>query len=323
MPCSGQEGPRDDGTAMTRDVSVIVCTYTLERWDEMAAALDSAARQVPPPSELILVVDSNPELLERAQHELPDVWVMRNAGDRGLSGARNTGLYASGGEIAAFLDDDAEADPGWLAALVAPYDDERVIATGGKAVPVWETARPRWMPDEFDWVVGCSYRGLPEGEAEIRNPIGCTMSMRRVAAVDAGGFRADVGRVGTLPTGAEETELAIRLRRLHPGSRVIYVPTSTVRHHAPASRARWAYFQSRCFHEGRSKAILSRLEGTTAGLSAERAYLLRVLPAGVLRGIGQLLRGDRGGAQRAAAIVAGASITMFGYLSGRIERRGR
>lgn len=308
---------------MTRDVSVIVCTYTLDRWDEMVAALRSVVEQAPPPAELILVVDHNPELFMRAQRELSGVRVMENAGKQGLSGSRNTGLDAAQGEIAVFLDDDAEADPGWLAALVAPYVDERVIATGGKAVPIWDTARPRWMPDEFDWVVGCSYRGLPEQEALIRNPIGCSMSIRRQAAVDAGGFRTEVGRVGTLPVGAEETELAIRLRRLHPWSRVMFVPTSTVRHHAPAHRARWAYFRSRCFHEGRSKAILSRLEGAGAGLSSERSYIIRVLPAGVLRGIGQLLRGDRGGAQRSAAIVAGLSITIFGYVSGRAGNLGR
>jgi GT2 family glycosyltransferase len=307
---------------MSRDVSVIVCTYTFDRWDEMVAALRSSAEQIPPPTELVLVVDHNPELLLRAQQELSGVTIVENAGIRGVSGSRDTGLRAAAGEIAVFLDDDAEADPGWLAALVAPYDDERVIATGGKLVPIWETGRPRWMPDEFDWVVGCSYRGLPTKEALIRNPIGASMSLRRQAAVDAGGFWPEVGRVGTLPVGCEETELAIRLRRLLPWSRVIYVPTSTARHHAPARRARWSYFRSRCFHEGRSKAILSRLEGSGAGLSSERSYVLRVLPAGVLRGIGQLLRGDRSGAQRAAAIVAGLSITMFGYLSGRLGQRG-
>jgi hypothetical protein len=75
------------------------------------------------------------------------------------------------------------------------------------------------MPEEFDWVVGCSYRGLPAGEALIRNPIGSSMSLRRQAAVEAGGFRPEVGRVGTFPVGCEETELAIRLRRLLPWSR--------------------------------------------------------------------------------------------------------
>ena len=307
---------------MTREVSVIVCAYTLDRWDEMTAALRSAAEQVPPPTEVILVVDHNPGLFVRAQRELSGVKVVENVGIRGLSGGRNTGLHTATGEITVFLDDDAEADPGWLVALVAPYEDERVIATGGKVLPIWETGRPRWMPDEFDWVVGCSYRGLPAGEALIRNPIGCSMSLRRQAAVDAGGFRTEVGRVGTLPAAGEETELAIRLRRLLPWSRVVYVPTSTVRHHAPASRARWSYFRSRCFHEGRSKAILSRLEGTKVGLSSERSYTTRVLPAGVLRGMGQMLHGDRGGVQRAAAIVAGLCITMFGYVSGRVGQRG-
>ena len=323
MECSdsvGENGWRE-GLAMTREVSVIVCAYTLDRWDQLTAALRSTAEQVPAPKEVILVVDHNPELFARAQVELSGVRVVENAGVRGLSGGRNTGLDAATGEIAAFLDDDAEADPGWLAALLAPYEDERVVATGGKVLPNWETARPLWMPDEFDWVVGCSYRGLPETEAPIRNPIGCSMSLRRQAAVDAGGFRTEVGRVGTLPAGCEETDIAIRLRRLHPGSRVTYVPTSTVRHHIMASRALWAYFRSRCFQEGRSKAILSRLEGSTASLSSERSYTIRVLPAGVLRGIGQLLHGDRGGGQRAAAIVAGLCITMFGYASA-IARRG-
>ena len=147
------------------------------------------------------------------------------------------------------------------------------------------------------------------------------MSLRRQVALGAGGFRTEVGRVGPLPSGAEETELAIRLRRLLPWSQVVYVPTSRVRHHAPASRAQWSYFRSRCFHEGRSKAILSRLEGSSAGLSSERSYTFRVLPAGIFRGMSQLVHGDRGGAQRAAAIVAGLMITTFGYVSGLVEHR--
>jgi GT2 family glycosyltransferase len=311
---------RDD--PLTRDVSIVVCDYTVDRWAQMSAALRSATQQVPPPTEVILVVDHNPELYARAMRELSGVTVVENTGATGLSGGRNTGLDRAVGEIVAFLDDDAEADPGWLAALVAPFTDDRVVATGGRVVPVWETGRPRWMPEEFDWVVGCSYRGLPTAEAPIRNPIGCSMSLRRRAAIDAGGFRAEIGRVGSRLTGGEETDLAIRLRRLSPGSRILYIPTSTVRHYLPANRARWTYFQSRCYHEGRSKAILSRFEGAESGLSSERRYTTRVLPAGVLHGIGQFLRGDRGGAQRAAAIVAGLSITTFGYVSGRVQQRG-
>jgi GT2 family glycosyltransferase len=328
---SGRQFPlgvngRREGLELTRDVSVIVCAYTLDRWDQLSEALRSAAGQAPPPTEVILVVDHNPDLYTRARLEFPHVRVVENAGVQGLSGSRNTGLAEASGEIAAFLDDDAAADPGWLATLVAPYEDEHVVATGGKIVPVWDTARPRWMPEEFDWVVGCSYRGLPQTEAPVRNPIGCSMSLRRQVAVDAGGFRTEVGRVGTIPAGCEETDLAIRLRRLIPGSRVVYVPASTVRHHVPANRARWAYFRSRCYEEGRSKAILSKLEGSAAALSSERSYARKVLSAGVVRGVGQALRGDPGGAQRAAAIVVGLYITALGYVrggAGGMSRQGR
>jgi glycosyltransferase involved in cell wall biosynthesis len=306
---------------LNRDASVVVCTYTLDRWATTTAAVRSAMAQVPPAREVILVVDHNPALYERAHRELSGVTVVESTGTRGLSGARNTGLDLATGDVVVFLDDDAEADAGWLVGLLAPYADEHVVGTGGRVIAVWDSGRPRWLPDEFDWVVGCSYRGLPTHQAEVRNPIGCSMSFRREAARAAGGFRSGIGRVGNVLTGGEETDLAIRIRRNQPDSRILYEPTATVRHHQPASRARWAYFRSRCYHEGRSKAVLARLEGTARGLSSERSYTTRVLPAGVLRNLGELVRGDWGGALRAAAIVAGLAITTIGYLGGRIFDR--
>ena len=63
------------------------------------------------------------QLLRRAQISLPDdVEVMANEERQGLSGARNTGLKQPEGAVVAFLDDDAEADPGWLEELLKPYD---------------------------------------------------------------------------------------------------------------------------------------------------------------------------------------------------------
>ena len=119
--------------------------------------------------------------------------MVANTGTRGLSGARNTGVDAASGDIVAFLDDDAAAADGWLAALTAPFADPHVVGTGGGAEPVWTLPRPGWFPDEFGWVVGCSYRGLPVTRAPVRNPIGCNMAFRRAALLEVGGFRDEVG----------------------------------------------------------------------------------------------------------------------------------
>jgi hypothetical protein len=70
-----------------------------------------------------------------------------------------------------------------------------------------------------------------------------------------------------------------------------------------------------------SKAHVSELVGTEAGLSSERSYTFRTLPLGVLRGLGDAIRGDLNGLRRAAAIVAGLGITTLGYVRGSAVRR--
>lgn len=296
--------------------SVVICCYTLDRWRDLEAAVASVTGGGMP-AETIIVVDHNEELLARARSAWPNLVVLASDGPPGLSGARNTGVRAAHGRIVAFLDDDAVAEPGWLDHLVAPYADERVIGTGGAAAPAWEQARPRWFPAEFGWVVGCSYRGQPAGIAAVRNPLGCAMSFRREVLLALGGFRSGIGRIGRLPIGGEETELGIRALALVPDSLIVLVPAARVRHRVPRDRATWRYFRSRCYQEGRSKAHIAALVGSGPALAAERHYAVRTLPAGVVRGILDGLRGDPPGFARALAIVAGLAFTATGYLAGR------
>ena len=132
--------------------------------------------------------------------------------------------------------------------------------------------RPRWFPDEFLWVVGCTYRGLPETAAPIRNLIGCNMSIRRTVLDEVGGFR--IGRVGALSIGHEndETEICVRIRAHFPSAIILYDPAvRVVNHRVPAGRTAVSYFAKRCLSEGISKARLSKSVGSTAGLSSERA----------------------------------------------------
>lgn len=310
-------------TETTLTTSVIVCAYTLDRWGMLTAAIKGALDQDPAPAEVVLVIDHNRELEARAALELDDerVRIVANSHARGLSGARNSGIDVARGDVVAFLDDDAVPAGGWLASLVGPFTDPAVMATGGTARPVWSDGRPGWFPLEFDWVVGCSYRGQPEGRAEIRNPLGCNMALRRSVFAAVEGFREGVGRVGTRPLGCEETELCIRLRQSLPGSRILLVPEAVVDHHVTPERHRFAYFRQRCFAEGISKATVTGEVGTGDGLASERAYVTRTLPRGVLNGVGRtvLLR-DANGLRHSAAIVAGFGITTLGYLRGRLAR---
>jgi glucosyl-dolichyl phosphate glucuronosyltransferase len=302
-------------------ISVVICCYTEERWDDLVAAVASATQQTVQPREIVVVVDHNDELFERALRELP-ARVVRSTESKGLSGARNTGIAVSKGDLIAFLDDDAAAEPDWLEQLTEWHAEPRVMGAGGLLQPRWIEGRPRWFPDEFDWVVGCSYRGMPVRTAPIRNPLGGSMCIRREVFAAVGGFRSGIGRVGTRPFGCEETELSIRARQQWPNRYFLYEPRAIVHHTVPAGRGRWDYFRARCFAEGQSKAYVSRMVGAEMGLGTERSYTVQTLPRGVIRGLADIVRRrDVWGAARAAAIVAGLAWTGAGYVVGRWSGR--
>jgi GT2 family glycosyltransferase len=303
-------------------ISVVICAYTGERWAELVEAVDSVRGQTLPALEVIVVVDHNPGLLARARRELPGVVAVENREARGLSGARNSGIAAACGEVVAFMDDDAVAEPDWLERLSAPYSEPRVVGVGGAIEPWWLDGRPAGFPAEFQWVVGCTYEGVPRAPAAVRNMIGANMSARRELFALVGGFRHGFGRVGRLPAGCEETELCIRARQRLPEAQFVYEPRARVRHAVPPTRATWTYFRSRCFAEGLSKAQVSSSTGRKDGLASERAYVLRTLPGGILRGIGDTLRGDTAGLIRASAIVAGLTLTTAGYFLGTLRPDG-
>ena len=156
----------------TRDISVIICVYTENRWTQICAAVESVRNQSLSSSEIILVVDYNPTLYKRLVAAMADIIVVENREARGLSGARNTGAASASGEIIAFLDDDAVADEDWLKSLSDSYENPKIAGVGGLTLPRWETACPAWLPEEFYWVVGCNYRGMPPAGTPVRNMIG-------------------------------------------------------------------------------------------------------------------------------------------------------
>ncbi len=298
--------------------SVVICAYTEDRWADLQAAVSSVLAQTLPPLEVIVVVDHNPDLLARVRTELPAVRATANAEARGLAGARNTGVRLASGEVVAFLDDDARSAPDWLAQLAPHYRRRDVLGVGGLVRPLWSVAPPSWWPVEFNWVVGCSYLGMPTETALVRNFIGANMSFRRSLFGSVGGFRTEVGRVGTTPLGCEETELCIRAQQRFPTGELVYEPRAAVDHRVTSVRASWGYFRSRCYAEGRSKALVARFVGARDGLRAERRHLTRVLPAGAASAVRRgVARAQLSELARAAAIVAGVAASSAGYVAGR------
>jgi len=316
-------------------VAVVVCAYTMDRWEAMSAALTEASRQGP--DELLLVVDHNSDLQQRAAAELagtvPALVVLANEGRRGLSGARNTAIRAVTSEVVVFLDDDATPTDGWLDRLREAYRDPGVFAAGGAASPLWPAgaARPATLPSaadpgvtgsagwgELDWVVGCSYAGLPADTSDVRNLMGCNMSFRRDVFSEVGGFSEDLGRVGRTPLGCEETELCIRARRHRADGRILFVPAALVLHHVSRDRLTWSYLLRRGWAEGISKAAVASLVGASDAITTERRYVSTVLPAGVRRQLGRGLSGSPSAALGAVAIAAVLAVATAGYVRGRL-----
>lgn len=304
---------------MTNTVSVVICAHSVDRLDDIGRAISSVLAQSRAPDELLLVIDHN-ERLRDLVADLP-AKVVANEGPKGLSGARNTGTSVATGDIVVYLDDDAVADVDWLANVTAPYVDQNVVAVGGKAEPDWDEARPSWFPPEFDWVIGCSHRGLPTTRGEVRNVIGCTMSFRRDAVLEAGGFDTGLGRTANRPAGCEETELCIRLTQRDHNAAIIYEPSARIMHRVPATRGSLGYFLRRCVAEGASKAHVSRLVGVERGLQSERAYVAETLPRAIIESLRSLPRAPIVNLGLILAVVGGLLATGGGYLRNSLQHR--
>jgi glycosyltransferase involved in cell wall biosynthesis len=320
---SSRNAPATD-TTTPRLVSVVICAHTEKRWHATLAAIESVRLQSHADTEIIVVVDHNPILFDALRRACPDVTVVENAEGRGLSGGKNTGVALARGDVVAFLDDDAVADSDWLKFMVDSYTDPDVLGVGGLTLPWWQSGRPPWFPREFDWVVGCTYRGMPEFRAPIRNVLGGNASFRREVFDVVGGFKHGLGRTTSgRPLGCEETEFCIRLSRSLPEAVVLFDPRAVISHQVPNERSRFGYFWSRCYAEGLSKAQVTASVGSRRGLSSERRYTTRTLPKGVARALRDAAAGDGTGAGRAGAIVGGLAATVGGYVAGSVGRLPR
>lgn len=299
-----------------RRISVVIAAFSDERWEQTQAAVDSVRRQSRAVAEIVLVIDHNRSLFERAAAAYSDVRVIENGQARGASGARNTGVLASKGDILAFLDDDAVADRNWLDVSLPHFAQPDVVGVGGRITPAWEVRRPSWFPEEMLWAVGATYKGMPSKACPVRNVWAGNMVVRRSAYLKADGFRVEFGKRGDKEDfQAEDTDFCLRVSRAWPAGKWMYEPMAVASHFVPARRSSWRFLVVRFYHEGRNKVLLARLLGP-GSTQRESSYMTKTLPRGVIAGIREALHGEFAGILRAATIICCTLAAGWGVLIG-------
>lgn len=152
-----------------------------------------------------------------------------------ISAARNVGICEASGDIIAFIDDDAIAEPTWISALLDPLQNTDVVAVGGfvrgrngisfqwKA----ETMNMFGETESLEITEPTTIKGSPTRVAKTQ---GTNCAFRRAFLVDAGGFDENYHYY------LDETDLNIRLG--HDGQKTVLTPFAEVQHGFAANAQR-------------------------------------------------------------------------------------
>ena len=201
------------------------------RKELLRACLQSLERQEGVVFETIVVdngsSDGSPEMAGAEFHAR----VIRNRENRGFCAANNQGIAAARGEFVALLNNDAEADPGWLASLLVACGSAPDVGMAASKIVEWEEPRRidkvghLIFPDGQNRGRGTGEwdRGQYDREEEVLWPDGCAAMYRKEMLDAIGGFDEDFFAYG------DDAELGLRARIA--GWRAIYTPRAVVRHH--------------------------------------------------------------------------------------------
>jgi glycosyltransferase involved in cell wall biosynthesis len=218
--------------------SVVVCTR--HRPALLARCLESLAQLEYPSYELIVVDNTQGEReVEQLAAEAGAHYVTE--GRVGLSRARNTGCQAAKGEVVAYIDDDAVAEPHWLSRHAAAFEDSGLMATTGRILPVsLDTPGARMYAAAGGEDLGeVAFRvdRTTHGWFEMANfggiGVGVNMAFRRGLFETGWGFRESLG----LGAGILSEEHYAFFTIIRAGHAIAYVPDAIVRHDYPPTMA--------------------------------------------------------------------------------------
>ncbi|MEO6338882.1 MAG: glycosyltransferase family 2 protein [Caulobacteraceae bacterium] len=230
-------------------MTIALLIPTLRRPEGLTRALRSVFAQTGAPLAEIVVIDNSPEassreIVEALKTDAPMPIVFVHAPQPGVATARNAGLRATKAPLIAFLDDDEEAPPGWLAALHDAHTRFNADVTFGPVRGVTPEETPSWAKPYLDRFFS---REGPATSGPIDQVYGCGDSMMTRATVLAGDAPFDTGLD---QTGGEDDRLFARAQAA--GARFAWSAEAWVWEYAPPHRARMSYALKRAFGYGQS-----------------------------------------------------------------------
>lgn len=265
----------------TMRITIILCTYN--RWESLKKALSSAAALTLPQSVEweILVVDNNSNDQTRKTVEdfcscYPGRFRYLFESHPGKSHALNTGIRGSQGDVLAFMDDDVVVQPDWLQNLTVALHDGQWAGAGGRILPDWHCAPPRWLSPDSPQAAGplVAFHPMPEAGQIFAAPIGTNMAFRREMFEKYGLFRTDLGPRPGSELRNEDTEFGERL--LAAGERLRYEPSALVYHPVAQNRLRKEYFLAWWLNKGEANIRqFGVVPGTKYRVAGIPLYLLR------------------------------------------------
>jgi len=252
-----------DGTVSDLKASVVICTHN--RANLLKESVEAILRQDFPRTDLeIIVVNNNStdntcEVTEGLAATSPVRFTYVFEQEQGLSHARNAGIRRAAGEIVIFVDDDIDAEVGWLKNLVEAFNDPAVGGAGGPIRPIWPFERPDWLNDRWLGFLTISEfthaRETGKFMGPCNFPWGANMAFRRNVFDEAGMFPVDLGRVGGCLLSSEEVGL---FRRIDAGGkRISFVPDAVILHKIAPERLTRQWFYHRTYWQGRSNAVMN------------------------------------------------------------------
>lgn len=271
---------------MLPDISIVVCTYNrCERLQRFLQSME-AVPDVPLPVWELIIVDNNSsddtrQVVEACARRWTARVVYLFEPRQGKSYALNAGIAAARGGIVACTDDDVTVHPQWLSGLWQTFLAYDCPAVGGKIVPVFEAAIPRWLAlypsyPFLNALVSFDFGTVP---CALRHPpFGANMAFRKEVFARYGLFRTDLGPADGNPMGkGEDSEFASRL--LRDGKTIMYAPGAVIFHPVERERLKRAYFSSWYYNYGRSEMVRSTVPAGTVRYFGIPRFLYRRLIA--------------------------------------------